>query len=540
MRHGHLLRLTLALLALALPAAAQRSRIPIEQGSSGDPGMLCWKDSAGAEQCWSIPSGATGAADWVLPVEDIDGGGCFLTDGDGVVTVGSCGAGGGSLPVVDSTSLVQGSSDNTKQVRLEVDDFLTTGTTRVLSVQDANYVLAGTNIGNLWSDDQYYSNNKWLLWADSVGTYIPILRLDSNDHLQVQTVDSTATVRKALWTDDQDRLHVGLDGAGAPVGNGAIVLHTKTTSMELPNSLTTPGANSFLRFDAGGKATWTQMTVSPTGTTVVGSTREVTGSGCLGGGGPLSTTVVITSGNCVSMNTTQTITGQKSFAALTTFGGAAAGTLGSAVWSDDLGIAGVALEVLNPFGSFTHGRVTVSNNLGAVATIITPGSVLIDPLSSSAAEFTSTGLYGEASAWSFSASGIVQDSLTVLDTNQNLAVAGMTGENLTLAKSGAPNPFLTFNDGDVTGSVTFTSDNATGAEGVQVSANTGSGVYPAVGGVLKFGLASRHWAEIHSDSYYGASGSAGASSALACGSGQAVKNITVSGGIVTAVSCGAP
>jgi len=45
--------------------------------------------------------------------------------------------GGSTLPVVDSTAIVKGSVDATKLVRFEVDG-LTTGTTRVLAVQDAD------------------------------------------------------------------------------------------------------------------------------------------------------------------------------------------------------------------------------------------------------------------------------------------------------------------------------------------------------------------------------------------------------------------
>ncbi len=50
-------------------------------------------------------------------------------------------AGGVSLPVVDSTSIIKGSSDETKQIRFEVDG-LTTTTTRVLTPQDKDYILA--------------------------------------------------------------------------------------------------------------------------------------------------------------------------------------------------------------------------------------------------------------------------------------------------------------------------------------------------------------------------------------------------------------
>lgn len=64
--------------------------------------------------------------------------------------------GGGSLPVVDTTSVVEGSADNTKEIRFEVDG-LTTGTVRVLTPQDANYTLAGTNFANTFSSNQAFT-----------------------------------------------------------------------------------------------------------------------------------------------------------------------------------------------------------------------------------------------------------------------------------------------------------------------------------------------------------------------------------------------
>jgi hypothetical protein len=51
------------------------------------------------------------------------------------------GGGGDTLPVVDTTGIAKGSTDATKIVRLEVDG-LTTGTTRVLTVQDADGTIA--------------------------------------------------------------------------------------------------------------------------------------------------------------------------------------------------------------------------------------------------------------------------------------------------------------------------------------------------------------------------------------------------------------
>lgn len=58
------------------------------------------------------------------------------------------GGGGGSLPVVDTTSIAEGSVDATKEVRLEVDG-LTTGTVRVLTMPDANVDLGALTAANL-------------------------------------------------------------------------------------------------------------------------------------------------------------------------------------------------------------------------------------------------------------------------------------------------------------------------------------------------------------------------------------------------------
>lgn len=52
--------------------------------------------------------------------------------------------GGTSLPAIDTTALVKGSADATKLVRFEVDG-LTTGTTRVMTVPDADLTLVGTD-----------------------------------------------------------------------------------------------------------------------------------------------------------------------------------------------------------------------------------------------------------------------------------------------------------------------------------------------------------------------------------------------------------
>jgi len=63
-----------------------------------------------------------------------------------------------NLPVVDTTSIVEGSSDATKEIRFEVDG-LTTSTIRVITPPDADINLAGTNIANTWSGIQTFGND---------------------------------------------------------------------------------------------------------------------------------------------------------------------------------------------------------------------------------------------------------------------------------------------------------------------------------------------------------------------------------------------
>lgn len=66
--------------------------------------------------------------------------GWYDLDDAGVET--ALGGGGSTLPVADTTAIVKGSADATKQVRFEVDG-LTTGTTRVVTVPDADLTLTG-------------------------------------------------------------------------------------------------------------------------------------------------------------------------------------------------------------------------------------------------------------------------------------------------------------------------------------------------------------------------------------------------------------
>jgi len=82
---------------------------------------------------------------------------CVTVDTGGVIAFDPTCSGSGGLPVVDTTAIVKGSADPTKLLRFEVDGF-TTGTTRVLTPQNADYTIAGTNISQTFTATQTFQN----------------------------------------------------------------------------------------------------------------------------------------------------------------------------------------------------------------------------------------------------------------------------------------------------------------------------------------------------------------------------------------------
>jgi hypothetical protein len=91
-------------------------------------------------------------------VSDIGGPASKIRHGyfNNVTIDGNClGPGCTNLPVIDTTAIVKGSVDTSKLLRFEVDGF-TTSTTRVLTPQNADYVLAGTNISNTFTVQQNF------------------------------------------------------------------------------------------------------------------------------------------------------------------------------------------------------------------------------------------------------------------------------------------------------------------------------------------------------------------------------------------------
>jgi len=61
-----------------------------------------------------------------------------------------------SLPVADTTSIVMGSADGTKQLRFEVDGF-TAGATRIATPPNQNFTMAGIDVANVFSSGQTFT-----------------------------------------------------------------------------------------------------------------------------------------------------------------------------------------------------------------------------------------------------------------------------------------------------------------------------------------------------------------------------------------------
>lgn len=117
-------------------------------------------DPSGANRMLLVPGTAAAFAD-PLAASNLAGGGtqCLqaLNSGEIVLSGAGCGGGGGGLPVPDTTIITQNASDSTKQFRFS-NASITTGTTRVATVPDFNFIMAGINQPQTFTADQTFQN----------------------------------------------------------------------------------------------------------------------------------------------------------------------------------------------------------------------------------------------------------------------------------------------------------------------------------------------------------------------------------------------
>ena len=156
-----------------------------------------------------LVSDSTSAATWRAVGDCDDSGGKHLNYDTGTNAF-SCGTSGAtSAPFVDTTSIVEGSADNTKEIRFEVDG-LTTGTVRVLTPPDANIVLTGSAAALTSGRSPYVTTGGLLL--DSA-------------NLTYAEAGGANTVTLAATTTDVPRLYIEPGGTGS---YGYIALGTGT------------------------------------------------------------------------------------------------------------------------------------------------------------------------------------------------------------------------------------------------------------------------------------------------------------------------
>ncbi len=141
---------------------------------------------------------------------------------------GTC-TGCGGVPVIDTTSIVEGSVDDTKELRFEVDGF-TTGTVRVATPPNQNFNMAGLNVTETFTAVQTFQEN-----------------IRFRDELQVQDVTGAFTSHKIIFG-GANITHI-LDSGGSVIWS-----FRSSTSPDtlLSNATIFPGTNN--TFELGGAA----------------------------------------------------------------------------------------------------------------------------------------------------------------------------------------------------------------------------------------------------------------------------------------------
>ena len=204
--------------------------------------------------------------------------------------VGSWQAPTAGLPVIDTTGIAKGSSDPTKILRFEVDGF-STASTRVLTPQNANYTIAGTDLAQTFSAAQTFSSTlnaangltvAGTLVISSGRDLANITSVAQNwvPNLSTYDLGSSSTRWSKLWASTFD-----FSGGGTVTGNIVLSGSSNTMSGTLApgfDGLGSIGSSSF-RYGNVYAYTFNAYTAyAMNGTTVINSSRNLVGLNAIG------------------------------------------------------------------------------------------------------------------------------------------------------------------------------------------------------------------------------------------------------------------
>lgn len=153
----------IVILALALPLWGQlaRERFVVIPTPADAVGTLEFREQrANGAHAVKVSAPDSLAADLTFRLPDVDGSAnwCLTTDGSGVLAFAACAA-GSAPPFDDDNPLVRDETDTTKELRFDVTGF-TTATVRVVTVPDADFMLAGVGLNNGFSVDQDFLSGR--------------------------------------------------------------------------------------------------------------------------------------------------------------------------------------------------------------------------------------------------------------------------------------------------------------------------------------------------------------------------------------------
>lgn len=272
------------LLLLCLPLVAQvQTPLTVYQSSGTATGEIRLQERrTNGSNHVGLAAPQSVAADlvWTLPAMDGTNGQALVTNGSGVLSWGS--GTGGSLPVSDATSIVQGSSDATKLLRFEVDGF-STATTRVLTPQDASYTLAGTNVVQTFTANQSVAAQLSVTGGNSMILDRATRGINQKAYWTVAGSPSTTGAWSIGTTPSGAASRFVIDHNGTEIVTIAESGQANFTDSVLANALQANGAVTAARFNATGANSY-----RVNGTDVIDASRNLVNIGTANIGGVLT------------------------------------------------------------------------------------------------------------------------------------------------------------------------------------------------------------------------------------------------------------